>query len=62
MSGEPVIPPTGSKYAYDSSAINPPSTSIIFYSYGTTLGTASTVFSNPTGGPFSYGISPITGY
>lgn len=60
MMGELIIPPTGSTSASDSSVINPPSSFGTLFRFGIALGSASIVFSNPTRGPFSYRMSPIT--
>lgn len=55
-----MISPTGSTSTPSSSFINPPSSYGTLFSSGIASRTASTVFSHPTGGPFSYGILPIT--
>jgi len=61
MSGEMIIPPAGGTSTSGSSVGNSPSTSGTLFSFGTTSGTTSEVFSNPTGGPFLYKMLPITG-
>lgn len=60
MSGESFIPPTRGTSVIGNNVVNPSSDSVTIEGSGTTTGTASTNFSNPSSGPFSYGMPPIS--
>lgn len=61
MSGEMVIPPTGGTFATSSNVVNPSSTSGTMAGSGTSSRTTSKKFSNPSDGPFLYGMPLISG-
>lgn len=59
MSGDLNTPPVGGTTFAGVNVIHPSSTSEM--GSGTTFGSTSTTFHTPLGGPFSYGMSPISG-